>query len=115
MGPPSHSLAEASKFCRETSPWPGGRYRGARREVRPARSCSDASGMVESADSASGALGTVLVAVPGIRTLGAYNGAGSPRAQPAVLPVQGAAPTSCLTRSWLAPLRKHAPSSPLAR
>ena len=32
--------------------------------------------MVESADSASGALRTVLVAVPGIRTLSANNGAG---------------------------------------
>ena len=78
-----------SKFCRETPPWPGRRYRGARPEVRTARSYSDASGMVESPDSASGALGTVPVAVPGIRPTGANNGAGSPRAQPAVLPVQG--------------------------
>ena len=79
----------ASKFCRETSPWPGRRYRGARPEVRSARSYSDASGMVESADSASGALGTVPVAVTEIRPTGAYDCAGSPRAQPAVLPVQG--------------------------
>ena len=34
--------------------------------------------MAESADSASGALGTVLVAVTEIRPTGAYDGAGSP-------------------------------------
>ena len=85
---PSQS-GRASKFCGEPSAWPGRWYRGARPEVRPARPYSDASGMAESADSASGALGTVPVAVTEIRPTGAYDCAGSPRAQPAVLPVQG--------------------------